>query len=208
MKTINKINEKYWEEIEILNEDIEFIYNHLLEKEIPLKTDDILYALIENRIHREQEKKEKQLTDKKVYLPKNEFEIGDTVNFSSIDLGEAEVINVRNGINPDINDLKVIQVKFDSGEIREYASSLEQHQLNSSFELDESNENLDPSFVYKNYKDFIFSALEQTLSENEELVNIAGSWFPRSLLVDVHIGHVKPGRGSSGRGEWWANRHS
>ena len=82
MFTTNHIKEEYWESLSIDEKDIEFIYNHLLEKEIPLSTKTLLISLINQRILREKKNAEKQKSKSiSVYLPKNEYEIGDILSF-------------------------------------------------------------------------------------------------------------------------------
>jgi len=40
------LKENYWDEFELQDKDIEFIYNHLLEIETPLTPQELLYVLI------------------------------------------------------------------------------------------------------------------------------------------------------------------
>ena len=49
----NRIKEEYWTNLSIGGNDIEFIYNFLLEKEIPLPTENVLKSLIKYRISHE-----------------------------------------------------------------------------------------------------------------------------------------------------------
>jgi hypothetical protein len=56
------LREDYWETFDLQEEDIEFIYNYLLELETPLTPKELVAALVEERIRREIEEFEKQRT--------------------------------------------------------------------------------------------------------------------------------------------------
>lgn len=47
------LREDYWEDFELLEEDIDFLYSHLIEVETPLTPQELLTALVEDRIQRE-----------------------------------------------------------------------------------------------------------------------------------------------------------
>ena len=122
----NKIIEEYWQNLSVKEEDIEFIYNLLLEKEIPLSTEILLKSLINYRIEQEKENSAKQLqSNNNIYLPKDEFHVGDKLQFPSLEMKIGEVLTIRDGFNPDFEDLKVIEVKFDSGKPKFFASNIQ-----------------------------------------------------------------------------------
>ncbi len=187
----NRLKEEYWENLSVSKKDIEFIYNLLLEKEIPLTTEVLLKSLIDFRIGQEKDKSEKQSFGKNsIYFPRDEYNIGDKLVFPSLDMTIGEVQDIREGFNPDYENLKVIRVKFESGESRVFASNIPDHPLNHSLDIPEDDPNYNPDSVYDHHKQYLSDCLKTTLTSNEDLVNIAGSWFPRSLLIDVHIGHL------------------
>ena len=65
------MKESYWEEFQLLEEDIEFIYNHLLEVETPLTPEELISVLVNERIQRELQLIEDQrLGGSQEYLPK------------------------------------------------------------------------------------------------------------------------------------------
>jgi len=186
-----QIAEDYWQDFEIEKEDIEFIYNILLEKETPLTTNEIFSQLINSRIHRKiEELREKESKQGNIYLPKDEFKVGEQLVFTALDSKKGKINDIREGRNPDYPDLKVIEVELESGDKRSFASGIEDHPLNQVMEISEDDPNLDPDFVEERFGDEIRSKLEETLEENEDLVRIAGNWFPRSLLVDISVGHL------------------
>ena len=49
---------------------------------------------------------------------------------------------------------------------------------------------LDPKYVMNHFGDQLEAVLSETLEENDDLVRIAGKWFPRALLVDINAGHL------------------
>ena len=70
------LKENYWENFELLDEDIEFIYNHLLEVETPLTPEELISVLVNERIERELRVIEEQrLAGGLEYLPKEYYEV-------------------------------------------------------------------------------------------------------------------------------------
>jgi hypothetical protein len=180
----------YWEEFELEEADITFLYEHLLEHETPLTPEEITPLLVDERIRREQESfEEKRLDGNEVYMPKDDYEVGQGLVFPSLDWKKGEVVDVRSGNNPEIGEFKVINVDFEEGGKREFASGIEDHLLNEPFETVLSDTMLADE-VLENSGDLIEQRITEGLSEHEEFVRIAGRWFPRALLVDVNIGHL------------------
>lgn len=185
------IDETYWQDFSVGKKDIENIYNLLLEKAVPLTVNEILEFLINTRIKHELESFQKQKSSRgRVYLPKDEFKVSDIISFPAFNMEKGKIQSIRDGFNPDFQEMKVIEVEFESGKSRSFASHLEEHQLNQTLELPENDPNLDPVLVRENYGDVLVQRMDEALNQNDDLVKIAGSWFPRSLLVNVHIGHL------------------
>ena len=186
-----KLNEEYWTGFSIEQSDIEFIYSLLLEKEIPLTTEELLKELITYRIAHQLETLQQQNSGKgEIYLPKDEFVKGDKLAFSAFDMQSGKVTALRDGFNPEYDNLKVIEVKMDSGEVKSFASNLPEHVLNTALEVSEDDPNLNPESVLENYHDLLKENLSEALKDSEDLVKTTGSWFPRSLLVDISVGHL------------------
>jgi len=185
------LNEKYWTSFQVEKSDIDFIYSFLLEKEIPQPSRALLRAIIENRIALEETKKlSSDNGDEKIYFPKDEYQTGDKLRFPSLNDRVGMVKTVREGFNPEIESFSVITVEFEKEETLDFAAQVEDHPLNHIFDLPEDDPNYDPDHIIEKFSDQLISTLEQKLADNEDLVKIAGNWFPRSLLVDVHIGHL------------------
>ncbi len=184
------LRENYWEDFELLEEDIEFIYNHLLEVETPLTPEELISVLVDERIQREQKAIEEQrLAGGEIYLPKESYAVDQKVVFPALSWQQGEVVADRPGWNPDYGDFKVIKVKFDDGEVREFAADLEDHLLNEPPDLAED-EVPSVQAVMGSWGDYLIAKLEAGLDSKPDFVRIAGCWFPRALLINVNAGHL------------------
>ena len=185
------LREDYWETFNLQEEDIEFLYNYLLEIETPLTPNELVVALVEERIRREMEEFENQRTSAgDLYSPSGSFTEKQKLIFPALGWRQGEVVGSREGVNPDIPNLKVIAVKFENGEEREFASEVADHVLNDPPEISQEGELLDAHFVNESYSFQLVESLEAGLDANQDFVRIAGRWFPRALLVDVNQGHL------------------
>jgi len=183
--------EHYWEDVKVQERDLEFLYNHLLELEMPQTSLELTKALVTERIN--VEKKNLQDMHKgsgDVYLPKETYKVGQNLVFPALNWAKGKVNSIREGLNPDLPPFKVIEVALETGETKSFASSLEEHQLNNPAQFDDNDPLLNETHVFQTYGKNISDKLTKTLEANPDLVLIAGSWFPRSLLIDVNIGHL------------------
>jgi len=186
-----KVQEDYWEKFQLHEQDIEFLYNHLLETETPLTNKELLEVLIAERIRLEKQAVEEQRSSgSDVYYPKDRFDVKQKLVFPSIGWRRGQVINVRPGNNPALGNFEVVQVKFQSGEEREYAAGLEDHVLNNLPVIEEDDPDLSFQIIMERNGDELTRRLEEGLQANEDFVRIAGRWFPRALLVDINLGHL------------------
>ncbi len=185
------LREDYWNTFELQDEDIEFLYNCLLEKETPLTSREVVAALVEERIRREISAIERQRTSRGVvYFPKEHYEVNQNLVFPAFFWRQAKVVDVRPGRNPELGEFEVIRVKFEEGGEREFATGLREHVLNQPPDLSQVDESLDPQVVLDTFGDTLAERLEGSLENNPNFVRIAGRWFPRALLVDVNPGHL------------------
>jgi hypothetical protein len=185
------LREDYWETFQIQPEDIEFLYNFLLEAETPLTPSELVDALVEERVRREIETVEKQRSSAgETYSPKDSFSINQKLVFPILNWQVGEVLEIRQGQNPDISDFQVIKVRFENSEEKEFASQLEDHKLNDPPQLTQAGDVLDVRAVVQTFREELIDRVEQGLGSNDDFVRIAGRWFPRALLVDVNVGHL------------------
>ena len=189
----NKLNfsKTYWDDFQTTDKDIEYLYNYLLEVETPQTSQELISALVTKRIEIEIARIEKAKAGLGIaYLPKETYAVGDHLVFPALDDMLAKVVQVREGFNPDYAPFKVIEVQTEEKEVHFFASELEDHKLNQPAAVSGANPYLDTDAVLLSHKDSLTKKMEAALKENKELVQIAGRWFPRSLLVDVNIGYL------------------
>ena len=185
------LRENYWDNFEFADSDLDFLYNFLLESENPSSVNELLAAVVNARISEEIENlKSRQDTKQVFYLPKNEYSAGDSIVFPALDFQKGKVLSVRDGFNPEMTPFKVMLVKFESGIEKEFAISLSEHSLNEAVAVNLDDPMLNPNEVLKTHGKALKKSLTAALESKPDLVQIAGRWFPRALLVDVNIGYL------------------
>lgn len=185
------LSEDYWENFEVDSEDVEFLYNTLLEQEIPLTSDELIVTLVDERVRREMLALEAQRSaGGDPYLPKEIYTAGQKLVFPAFNWRSATVVSARAGKNPEVGAFEVIKVKFEQGDEHEFAAGLAEHKLNQPREAQVQPLELDTQAILDVYGEDIKSVLEEELGSNPDFVRIAGRWFPRALLVDVNLGHL------------------
>ncbi len=186
-----ELSESYWKSLEIDQTDIEFLYTFLLEKETPLTSSELAEALISERIQSEKLKlQEKQQKNGDIYLPKSEFTPGEKIQFPALNWVSGEVKDVRDGKNPEFPTLKVITVDLENGRTRQFAANLENHALNEVTTLSEDTGDDEEKEIIDSFGAEITNKLETKLEENKDIVRMGGKWFPKSLLIDINVGHL------------------
>ena len=187
----NKLIENYWETINIQEKDVEVLINHLFEIETPLNTNQLLEVFINKRIAEEKENLKKIAKENAaIYKPEEDYQLNQKLTFIDTDIKNGVVVAKRTGNNPEIDNFNVIDVKFDDGRTKQYACNLQEHKLNLVKEVENLDEALNFVLVYQNHRKPLSKKLNLVLENNEDLVQIAGYWFPSSLLVDVNIGYL------------------
>jgi hypothetical protein len=185
------LQEDYWQIFELSDEDVEFIYQYLIEVETPLTPAELVKVLVQERIRREIETLEKKRSaGVEIYLPKERYKTGQKLAFPVLGWRQGKVVEVRPGKNPDLPPFEVITVDFEDDEGHQFASNLAEHELNNPAEVIYDDEALNVDFVIGNYSDEIYDAIEDGLQKNVDFVKIAGRWFPLALLVDINAGHL------------------
>lgn len=185
------LREDYWQSFNLLDEDIEFIYNYLLDLETPLTPDELVRVLVNERIRREADKLEKQRrAGGELYYPQEKYLVGAKLVFPALGWQPGVVVDVRVGRNPDVEPFDVIQVELQSGDVREFAAGFGDHPLNDPPEVAHEDDSMNPAIVLEQFGDELMDALEDGLSSNSDFVRIAGRWFPLALLVDINTGHL------------------
>lgn len=185
--------DRYWNDFEVRNGDLDFIYNLLLEREVPLTSLEMAEAIIGYRLE-QLEKEATQVEDTKVaiYLPMETYAIGHKILFPVIGNKIGQVVGLRSGENPGLGEFDVIEVEFDDDDRkREFAARLEDHKLNLPPEsLSDEDDTNTPSEILLQYGDVLDQKLTTKLNSAEDIVRIAGRWFPKALLTEFHEGHL------------------
>jgi hypothetical protein len=180
----------YWANLQITPQDVEYIHNHLFENETPLTTRELVGVLIQERYRIERlAVQQRRQAGGKPYYPRETYRIGDDLVFPALNWKHGKVTASRAGANPEIGAFDVVTVQMDDGGEQLFASNLPHHSLNDQPVSDEE-EGFDPEAILRAYGNVLEGKVESAFRANDELVRIAGRWFPRALLLDVNVGHL------------------
>jgi hypothetical protein len=184
--------DSYWTSFGLEDGDIDFIINLLLEREIPLTTKEMAYALVEVRLDLLKKAiEEASKTKHPAYLPAEMYEVGQVLTFPVLKNQVGKVIAIREGKNPDVGQFGVIEVQFeDNGLTKEFATNFPDHILNQPPDADVEDDEMDPQFVMDRFGRLIEQQLESELSAAKDIVRIAGKWFPKALVAEINEGHL------------------
>lgn len=184
------ISTDYWTDLQITQQDVEFLHNHLFEHETPLTARELVTVFVNERIRAERlATQQRRQAGGKTYLPKESYQAGDDLVFPALNWKHGKVTAVRAGTNPEIGTFDVLTVDLGNGAERLFASSLPNHTLNDQPATVEE-EGFDAEEVLRVHGSTLEKKIEAAFRADDELVRIAGRWFPRALLVDVNVGHL------------------
>lgn len=184
------ISTDYWTDIQITSQDVEFLHNHLFELETPLTARELVSVFINERIRAERlATQQRRQAGGKTYLPKESYQVGDDLIFPALNWKHGKVTAVRAGTNPEIGSFDVLTVDLGNGSERFFASNLSNHSLNDQPAAEEENE-FDDEAVLREHGSVLEKKIVAAFRADDEIVRIAGRWFPRALLVDVNVGHL------------------
>ncbi len=192
MSSAFKLPNEYWLSLHVTPQDVENLHTFLFERETPLTVCDLSIEFVEARIKAERlDAESKQKAGGKSFLPKEKYQVGDELVFPAVAWKQGKVIALRAGSNPSVSDFDVLSVAMGDGSERMFAANLESHILNevpisSAPESDE----MSSASILREYSELIEKKLEAAFSADEGLVEIAGRWFPRALLIDINQGQL------------------
>lgn len=191
MSSAFKLPNEYWSSLQITPQDVENLNTFLFERETPLTVRDLSVEFVEARIKVERIVAEsKQKAGGKSFLPKEKYQVGDHLVFPALEWNRGKVVALRTGVNPSVGDFDVLTVAMDDRTERMFAANLESHVLNETpISVPENNE-MSAEFILQEHGDLIEKKLETAFSADENLVKIAGRWFPRALLIDINQGQL------------------
>ncbi len=190
-KTATAIKDS-WDQISFGKAEIEYLQNYLFEIEEPLTTRQLLQVLIEHLLEeRRRRAHQKGNAQEKIYYPRERYRPGDILLFPMLNWAKGTVEQVRPGNNPAVGPFDVLHVRMEEGGERLFAAALEQHALNErSFERPAAEKELTAEEILQRHGEALEKNLEQALLSDNSLVRIAGRWFPRALLIDIHRGQL------------------
>jgi len=187
-------NPDYWgDEFRVTPDDLQYLSTLLVEEELPRSAEELGRALVLHRCRQEEALIERAMSKGTPYQPKHSYEIDERVVFPAMGYRVAEVIGARAGHNPEYGTFQVIQVKFEDGKEREFASELTiDHPLNREPQAGaaEGTDRRTPEELAAQYGPQVRPLLEEYLESEPDFVRLAGKWFRSDLLVEVHAGHL------------------
>lgn len=185
-------NEEYWNNFTITDQDIERLYDYVLERSEPTPTHDLVQYLIEARVKDEEARRARYAEHTTLYQPKLDFQIGQRLIFSALGDAAGTVLSIRPAENPRLPAFKVITVQFEGdGSTREFAAAYElPHRLNEEQAVAAVTTDLTAEQVYEEYGPRIEGLLLVRLRREKEFVEREGRWLLRGLLTPVHEGYL------------------
>jgi hypothetical protein len=185
----------------VSDDDLEYLTTLLLERETPLTTEQLAFALMEKRLQDERAALEERYKDALFYNPSRSYEVGQRLIFPTFDYATGFVVGVRSGDNPDYGDFKVISIQFENPTLnrpdkpREFAASLSvPHKLsqetNNGAKPYSSDEEVTADEIMRELREPIVDTLEKRLAAIDTLAHLVRQWFPRDLLLDVNPGYL------------------
>ena len=181
----------YWDNFEITQTDLEFLFNRLLELEEPQTADQLIEPLLSARIQQEKAAfNQRQTQESQVYRPREVYKTGQVLTFPALQWRRGKVNSLREGYNPQMSSFSVIEVEFEGDEVRQFACSLEEHKLNQSADPSTEENATELHEILESHGGILRDKLNEALETDPDLVRIAGCWFPKSLLIDINLGHL------------------
>ncbi|HSH02017.1 MAG TPA: hypothetical protein VLL52_05805 [Anaerolineae bacterium] len=183
---------EYWvDDFQITEADVEQIYNHLLEVEVPQTTQQLAHIVFTHRVNEERNRLAQKMSSRKMYQPKNSYEVGDELIFPALKFKAGVVKAIRDGYNPQDGQFDVLQVEI-NGKEREFAATLTQeHVLNlTDNHPTEVFDEIDVDELLAQFGEAVMATLYEKLDSMEDFVHLAQLWYVKALMVDINIGHL------------------
>jgi hypothetical protein len=178
---------EYWQsKFSITEDDVNYLYEVLVEEGIPCPIERLARAVMEHRQRMEENARTQQMLEQGIfYQPKRNYIVGQRVLFPRLRDISGTVIAIRPGENPEYGEFDVIRVELSGNGIREFAARfMHPHPLNE----DEAHTSID--HLYAQYGRYIKRPLKLALEKHHEFIEVGDQWFLVDLLPEVHIGHL------------------
>lgn len=184
----------YWDtEFQVTPDDLQYLSTLLVEEELPRSAEELGQMLVLYHCQQEAALIEAVLSEGTPYQPRRSYEVGERVIFPALGYQIGEVVGIRPGHNPEYDPFQVIRVKYEEGTQREFAAEFTaDHPLNEEAQAVTTGEveQHTAEELAEIYGGQVGKALERRLEAEPDFVRLAGKWFPKDLLVKVHIGHL------------------
>lgn len=184
----------YWsDEFTVTSDDIQHLNTLLIEDELPRSAEEMGRALVLYRCRQENALVERALSKGRLYQPKHSYQADEQVVFPALGYLVGTVIGVRPGHNPEYSPFQVIEMDFGEGQRREFASEFTADHLLNRETYTGTPQDLElrpPEELAATYGPQVGQVLEKHLESEPDFVRLAGKWFRRDLLVEVHVGHL------------------
>jgi len=195
VRKLQTLTETFWRDhYEVSESDLDLVTSVILEAGKPQRLDTLASAVILRRLKREKETAARQANQRQIYQPARQYQVGQDVFFSALDYAEGRVVGIRPGHNPKYASFEVIQVVLEGENTpREFVASFDYpHPLNRPIEelLGSADEQVTESELVDRFSGYVADRLEARLRSQEEYVYLAGVWFLRELLPEIHVGYL------------------
>src|SRR5574342_516335 len=103
----------YWESLQINRQDVEYLHTYLFENETPLSVRELVAIFVNERVRAERlAEQTRRQAGGKTYLPKETYQIGESLVFPALDWKHGKVTAARAGQNPEIGAFDVLTVQL------------------------------------------------------------------------------------------------
>jgi hypothetical protein len=185
-------NYEFWaSEFSVSESDVEQLYNHFLEVQLPQTVDDLVRVIIAHRVAEESNRIKQLLSGRTVYQPQNACGVGEELVFPGLKYAFGTVQSTRQGYDPRYGYYDVIAVEI-AGRTREFASNLPGEHILNLVEDEEFDPFVDVDLedLYERFGDMVAETTVSALEERDEFIRLSDKWFVRGLMAEVNIGHL------------------
>lgn len=183
---MSSASETYWNSFNVNDKDVERVYTYMLEKGEATASADLVQTVIGARAKEEQERRARLNSTAQLYQPKNTYDVGQRLIFSTLNDVEGTVTKTRASDNPRLTPFQVVSVTFGDGTARDYASGYAMpHPLNEAKPVAMGAADESPEEIYARFGPNIERALAARLRSDKEFVEQDGKWLLRDALTII-----------------------
>ncbi|MGC8878825.1 MAG: hypothetical protein ACP5R2_06340 [Anaerolineae bacterium] len=185
---------KYWQDLTIQSDDIEYLFKVLLDSTQPHTKEQLALALIQHRLEQEELAMQMELEGGMVYQPRGHYEIGDRLVFPRYNYAGGTVVGQRTGYHPRYGNFSVVQVDFGAPYgVREFAADFSYaHPLNigDGRGVADVEEKVSAAELYAHHRGWILPKLVEALQVHPDFAHFQDIWLLKGLLAPINAGHL------------------